>query len=117
MQKILTLTILSVGVAAAQNTTQPDVCIDKCGCGTKGCEMLRANAQCNSFADHAWRTSKCGTPAGVLDCGYQPIRHNPAEELKIARCELGVGPRTATTVATAALAFLAWLPLLSWTAQ
>lgn len=115
MNQILALLLLLAVASTAQN--EPTVCIDKCGCGTNGCEALRLNAKCNSWQDHAWRTSACGKPEGVLDCAYKPIRRKPAELLKIARCELGLGPRTATTVATSVLAFLAWLPLLSWTIQ
>jgi hypothetical protein len=119
MRRILALAILFASPSAAQNATQPapQVCIDECGCGTKGCEALRLNAKCNSWQDHAWRTSACGKREGVLDCAYKTIRRKPAELLKIAKCELGLGPRTATTVASSVLAFLAWLPLLSWTMQ
>lgn len=118
MNKLLYVLLATATVSVAQdNSTADDTCVDNCGCGTRGCEALRTKATCNSMEDHAWRSSSCGNENGVLDCQFAQIRRKPAANLKIAFCEMGVGPKTAVTIATSALAFVAWLPLLSWTMQ
>jgi len=84
-------------------------CEDQCGCGIKGCKTLEAEAECNSFEHKQLATSECRhlTPA---NCAGKTVTVSNA--ILNAQCNGHLGPAVATTIATAALAWLAWVPLL-----
>lgn len=99
-----------VGVLLLREVSGAEPCDDKCGCGIHGCDHLKREAACGGAEHRYLHHSSCGhfTPdscAGTNHPGF-------ADSVLLAQCERALGPAVATTLATAVLSWLSWVPLL-----
>jgi hypothetical protein len=102
------LCLAVVVLAAASSSAEP--CDDKCGCGVHGCDHLKQEAACNSVEHKYYAGSSCGQNSLPDSCaGKQP---DFADAILLAQCETALGPAVATTIGTAVMSWLAWVPLL-----
>lgn len=84
-------------------------CDDKCGCGLRGCERLQHEAACNS-AEHKFLAGSGCNQLVPDDCAGKQI--DLGDAVLVAQCQAQLGPLVTTTIGTALLAWLAWVPLL-----